>query len=49
MISKLMKEHKYHSVNGHVEHPSGPHNGEDSVNVLKDKDHHFLLILGGRS
>ena len=39
----------YHSINGHVQKLAWSHNRKDSVDVLKDQDHHLIFILGLRS
>lgn len=35
----------YHSIYCHVEKPSWSDNIEESVNVLKDRNHHFILVF----
>lgn len=35
----------YHSIYCHVEKPSWSDNTEESVNVLKDRNHHFILVF----
>lgn len=39
----------YHSVDGHVQNSPGTHDVEEAVDVLKDGDHHFIFVFGGRS
>ena len=39
----------YHSINGHVQKLAWSHNRKNSVDVLKDQDHHLIFILGLRS
>ena len=34
------------AVDGHVEQLPGPHDGEESVDVLEDSHHHLVLVLG---
>ena len=38
----------HHFIDGHVQQSSGPHNVEDSVNVLKLSLHHLIFVLGSR-
>ena len=38
-----------HSINGHVEDAPRSDDVEDSVDVLKDGNHHLILVLGSRS
>lgn len=49
IINDHKRNHTYHSINCHVQQTPWPHNGENPVDELKDEDHHFIFILGGRS
>lgn len=44
-VSKLNYLSTYHSIYCHVEKSSWPYNIEKSVNVLKNCNHHFILIF----
>lgn len=37
----------YHSIYCHIKKSSWPHNIEKPVNVLKNRNHHFILIFRG--
>lgn len=45
----LLTAAAYHSVDGHVENSPRPHDVKQAVNVLEDRDHHFILVFGSRS
>ena len=37
-----------YTINGHVQKLPGTYNGEETINALKDGDHHLILILRSR-
>lgn len=39
----------YHPIDGHIKNSPGPHDIEQSVNIFKNGNHHFIFIFGGRS
>lgn len=45
----LLTAAAYHSVDGHVENSPWPHDVKQAVNVLEDRDHHFILVFGSWS
>ena len=34
----------YHSIDGHVEESPRSADGEDTVDIFEDKNHHFILV-----
>lgn len=44
-----LQDGTYHSIDGHVENSPGPHNVKQTVDVLKNGDHHLIFIFRSRS